>query len=177
MTIDLLDLVNLIATVILAAAASAIAWNANHLARNANVLSEESMRLEADKQLLDWARRVLAVFSSLHSLRQRKDTRIDEDTFDEQRRDLRSQLFALKDEGALYFPDQHGGVRIGALAAIEEIIEMLHGVNFKPPMPGDYAELRARQVAELNRLSQAFLDDIKPRIDQHWIEQQPVVIR
>lgn len=175
--LDLLDLVNLIATVILAAAASAIAWNANKLARNANLLTEELMRLEADKQLLDWARRVLAVFSALHSLRQRKDTRIDEDTFDEQRRDLRSQLYGLKDEGALYFPDQDGAAPIRALSAIVETIEMLHGVNFKAPAPGDYAEVRSRQVAELNSLSQAFMDDIKPRIDHHWIEQQPVAVK
>ena len=174
---DIFDLLSLGATLVIAGAASAIAWTANSLARNANILSEDAMRLEADKQLLDWARRVLAVFSSLHSLRQRKDTRIDEDTFDEQRRDLRAQLFALRDEGALYFPDQDGATRIRALATMEEIIEMLHGVNFKPPAPGDYSEVRSKQVKELQRLSQAFLDDIKPRIDQHWIEQQPIAVK
>jgi hypothetical protein len=170
---DIFDVLNLLATLTIAGAASAIAWNANALSRNANTLTEESMRLEADKQLLDWARRVLAVFSALHSLRQRKDTRIDADTFDEQRRDLRSQLFALKDEGALYFPDQEGNARIPALAAIGETIEMLHGVTFKPPKRGDYDKVRYPQVKELQRLSGAFLDDIKPRIDKHWIEQQP----
>lgn len=174
---DILDFLNLGATLVIAVAASAIAWNANALARNANILSEDAMRLEADKQLLDWARRVLAVFSSLHSLRQRKDTRIDEDTFDEQRRDLRSQLFALKDEGGLYFPDRDGGPEVRALSAIAETIEMLHAATFKPPVAGDYAEVRSKQVAGLNRLSQAFLDDIKPRIDQHWIEQQPIAVK
>lgn len=171
---DIFDIVNLLATMVIAVAASAIAWNANSLAHNANVLSEEATRLEADKQLLDWARRVLVVFSSLVSLRQRKDTRIDAETFDEQRRELRALLFALKDEGALYFPSPNGGGEVDALQAIGRTIELLGGANFQPPVAGDYTAARAPQVTQLQELSLAFLEDIKPRIDHHWIEQQPV---
>lgn len=173
MDMDIFDALNLLATLVIAGAASAIAWNANALSRNANVLSEDAMRLEADKQLLDWARRVLAIYSSLVSLRQRKDTRIAEDDFDDQRRDLRAQLFALRDEGALYFPIEDGINKIPALAAINKTIDMLGGASFKAPAPGDYAEFRAPQVQAIQSLSLEFLDDIKPRIDKHWIEQQP----
>jgi len=171
---DIFDLLSLMATIVIAVAASAIAWNANALSHNANILSEEATRLEADKQLLDWARRVLAVFSSLTSLRQRKDSRIDAETFDEQRRELRALMFALKDEGALYFPSPNGGGEVAALLAIGQTIELLGGANFRPPVPDDYRSVRVPQVEQLQDLRLAFLDDIKPRIDHHWIEQPPV---
>lgn len=174
MNLDLLDFLNLGATLVIAVAASAIAWNANKLAHNANVLNEDATQLEADKQLLDWARRVLAIFSSLVSLRQRKDTRIDAETFDDQRRDLRAQMFALRDEGALYFPVEDGYNKIPALAAMNRMIDMLGHTTFKPPVPHDYESIRTPQVKEIQALSLAFLEDVKTRIDRHWIEQETV---
>jgi hypothetical protein len=106
--VHVIDAINAMATIIIAGAAAMIAFNANRISHNANVLSADAMQLEADKHLLEWARRVLAVYSSLVSLRQRKDTRIDPDAFDDRRRELRAELFALRDEGALYFPIEDG---------------------------------------------------------------------
>lgn len=170
----LLDVLNVGATLVIAGAAAAIAFNANRISHNANVLSADAMQLEADKHLLEWARRVLAVYSSLVSLRQRKDTRIDADTFDDRRRELRAELFALRDEGALYFPIEDGYNKIPALAAMNKTIDMLSGLLFPPPVEGDYFSVREPQVKQIQAFSTVFLEDVKTRIDNHWIEQEPV---
>ncbi len=169
-----LDVLNVAATLVIAGAAAAIAFNANRISHNANVLSADSMQLEADKQLLDWARRVLAVYSSLVNLRQRKDTRIDADEFDEKRRELRAELFALRDEGALYFPIEDGYNKIPALAAMNKTIDMLSGIFFHPPAAGDYQTVREPQVKQIQAYGSDFLEDVKTRIDSHWIEQEVV---
>ena len=167
----LLDVLNVAATLTVAGAAAAIAFNANKIAQNANILSEDSTRLEADKHLLEWARRVLAAYSALISLRQRKDTRIDAEAFDDKRREIRAELFALRDEGALYFPIEDGYNKIPALAAMNKTIELMSGILFHPPQPGDYETVRRPQALQIQEYGAAFLDDIKQRIDRHWIEQ------
>lgn len=60
----MLDLLNLIATSVLAVAAVVIARNANSISQNANELadhsnqiSKQAIRLEADKQLIEWGQR------------------------------------------------------------------------------------------------------------------------
>ncbi len=171
----MLDLLNLIATSVLAVAAVVIARNANSISQNANELadhsnqiSKQAIRLEADKQLIEWGQRVLGCASSLVALRTLKQGEIDNDDFIQKRRELRATLYALKEEGQMFFRvsgNLDGTETPPALKAIHELTELTHGKIFRLPTQ-DYD---ADGVRELRRKVRAVISDIQGRVSDHWV--------
>ncbi len=171
----MLDLLNLIATSVLAVAAVIIARNANSISRNANELadhsnqiSQQAIRLEADKQLIEWGQRVLGCASSLVALRTLKQGEIDNEDFLRKRRELRATLYALKEEGQMFFrvSGNLDGMKIPpALKAIHDLTELTHGKIFRLPTQ----EYDADGVRDLRRKVRAVIDDIQDRVSDHWV--------
>lgn len=169
------DLLNLLATTVLAVAAVVIARNANSISQNANELADHSneisrqaIKLEADKQLIEWGQRVLCCASSLVALRTLKQGEIDGDEFIRKRRELRATLFALKEEGQLFF--RVSGTLDNddvpsALKAIHELTELTHGKIFRLPSQ----EYDGESVRELRRKVRAVITDVQARVSDHWM--------
>jgi hypothetical protein len=158
-----------IAAVLIARNANDIARNANSIAGNANDISERTSKLEADKHLIEWGQRVLSCSSSLVALRILKKNEIDEADFVKKRRDYRATLFALKEEGQLFFrfngkldaPDAPA-----ALKAVHVLTELTDGKNFK--LPSEIYD--SGGVKELRNNVRAFIKDIQSRVGNHWTQ-------
>jgi len=171
----MLDILNLAATTILAIAAVAIARNANLIARhsnelsgNANEISKQAIKLEADKHLIEWGQRVLCCSSSLVSLRTLKKGEISEAEFIGKRRDLRATLFALKEEGQLFFRFSGRFDETGcppALKAVHDLTELTHGKTFKLPAETYDGE----GVKELRDKVRILINDVQARVSDHWM--------
>lgn len=169
------DVLNLIATTVLAVAAVFIARNANSISQNANELadhaneiSRQAVKLEADEQLIEWGQRVLCCASSLVALRTLKKGEIDNDEFIQKRRELRATLFALKEEGQLFFRGSgavDGADIPPALKAVHELTELTNGKVFRLPSQ-DYD---ANSVRELRTEVRTVIGDIQSRVSDHWV--------
>lgn len=157
------------AAVFIAHRANAIAQNANAIATQGNDITERATRLEADKHLVEWAQRVLACASALVALRTLKSSDIGRDEFIQKRRDHRSSLFALKEEGTLFFRfngNPGDASAPAALRALQELTDLTHGIRFKPPAD-DYDK---NAVSELRRPIRDFIADIQARVGDHWAQ-------
>ncbi len=171
----MLDLLNLIATSVLAVAAVVIARNANSISQNANELadhsnqiSKQAIRLEADKQLIEWGQRVLGCASSLVSLRILTKDEICQDAFTQKRRELRAALYALKGEGELLFriSGNHGeGECPNALKAIDDLTKLANGEHFQFPVSKNDND----GVWKLQKEIRTFISDIQGRVSDHWV--------
>lgn len=157
-----MDFLNFIATSALAIAAVAIAFRANEIAGR-------SVRVEADKLVLEWAQRCLHCLSNASSLRLISDGQIEDDEFREQRRSLRAELFALKEEGALFFHKGQGEVLEPALAALDATTKCMDGRRFEPPKPGDYDAVRKVQNLEIRSQTRSFIQSVQARVGNEWL--------
>lgn len=158
------DILNLIATSVLAFAAIRISTQANSIAKR-------SVRLEADKHIFEWGQRCLTCLSKISALRLSDEKTIDATEFKEQRRTLKAQLIALKEEGRLFF--EKGGDEISepATFTLERVQECLHGAKFKPPKADDYLETRKPQNDEIRQQTRLFIEAIQSRVGDEWLNR------
>ncbi|GLQ35986.1 hypothetical protein GCM10007939_22700 [Amylibacter marinus] len=92
----LIEILTLIAT-------SALAYGAIMIARQANSIAERSVGVEVDKHIFEWGQRCLNCASRISSLRMLPEDKLDDADFENEHRALYAELFALKEEGTLFF--------------------------------------------------------------------------
>ena len=105
--------------------------------------------------------------SALVALRTLKKDDIDPKHFEQKRREHRASLFALKEEGLLFFrfsgkadaPDAPA-----ALKALNGLTSLSDGRVFKIPT-ATYAD---DSVKELRTHVRAFIKDVQARLGSHW---------
>lgn len=162
---SVIDILNVIATSALAIAAIVIAWKANDLAGR-------SVRVEVDKHVFEWGQRCLSCLSQASSLRLMSDTEIDTAEFKKRRREIRAEVFSLKEEGALFF------IKNGQTAHSDPALDALHNVTFcmdgrkfLPPEKGDYDKIREPQNMELRKQSRRLIAAVQRRVGDEWAEE------
>lgn len=156
-----MEILNLIATLTLA-------FCAVFVAIKANVISTRSVQLEADKHIFEWGQRCLNCLSRISSLRLIPNGQIDDDEFRNERRLLRAELYALQEEGALFFEKAEESGIEPSLQALQEINRCLDGRKFEPPKPDDYDSKRKVQNNEIRKQSRLFIAAIQNRVGNEW---------
>ncbi|WP_298362559.1 hypothetical protein [uncultured Litoreibacter sp.] len=157
----ILDLLNVVATAVLAVAALLIA-------KQANTISKRSVQLEADKHIFEWGQRCLNCLSRASSLRLISEGQISEEEFRQERRTLRAALFALKEEGALFFEKERAETTDPALKALSAAVACLDGRSFEPPQADDYKDTRKPQNDQLRRHARQFIAAVQARVGNEW---------
>ncbi|MCT8996811.1 hypothetical protein [Chelativorans intermedius] len=157
------EFLDLVATSTLAIAAVA-------LAREANQIATRSARVESDKLLLEWGQRTLECLSFASSLRIMDEVNISATDFDEKRRDLRARLFALKEEGILFFAKgTENAQSIPAICAISKVTDIMDGKTFHYPREGDWELSRRRQNNEIRAATRDFIKALQGRVGNEWL--------
>ncbi|MGR3393861.1 hypothetical protein [Pseudooceanicola nanhaiensis] len=149
---------------------AALAAAAVYIAVTANRISSRSVRVEADKHVFEWGQRVLACLSAVSALRLTPEAEIGAEEFKRQRRALRSDLFALAEEGKLFFvkSDAEAADANGALLALSEISGCMHGRKYRPPQEMGNDE-RLRQNSTIRSHTRAFIRSVQDHVGSEWI--------
>ncbi len=158
----ILDLLNIIAT-------SALAVGAILVARQANQITKRSIRIEADKHVFEWGQRCLNCLSRASSLRLTQDGHITDEDFARTRQALRAELFALKEEGELFFNKASERSDEPALLALYEVTRCLNGSKFRPPAADDYDQVRKPQNDAIRGQTRAFVRSVQEKVGTEWM--------
>lgn len=78
-----------------------------HLIRKQEKREVESLRLQKDQDLIDWAGEAIDVLSGVQQLLRERGKLYDPDDFLKERSQLRTRLSAVIDKGRLFFPSAH----------------------------------------------------------------------
>ena len=161
MSQDILGSVDLALTVIIAVATIWIAVTANRI-------SKQQLRLDHERQKLEWCRQCLQAISKAVSLGAHTSAEISETEFKQRRRQLRGEIIALKNEGELFLvrleedPD-----RVASLAALKRCFDAMNGTRFKlDPSPPTEAGKAAR--AELLHALKDFRAAMRSEFGSVW---------
>ncbi|ATG49559.1 hypothetical protein CEW89_19470 [Celeribacter ethanolicus] len=158
----MIDFLTFVASFATAAIAATIAIKANKI-------SHASMRLEADKLLIEWSQQAVSAISDSVALRLLKESDISEAEFNTERRALRNKLFALKDAGHVLMRTSSKERELPAgLKSLEEATNILNGTKFCYPEKGDYETVRKHQVNALREQSRALTESIQQTISSEW---------
>jgi hypothetical protein len=139
------------------------------VARQANAITQRSIRIEADKHVFEWGQRCLNVLSRASSLRLISEGQITEEAFRQERRELRATLFALTEEGALVFVKDGAGTNEPILAALRGVTDCLDGRRFEPPAADDYNTVRQPQNATIRQHTRAFMQGVQAKVGDEWL--------
>ncbi len=154
-----IEIIGHLSSIVFALAAVLIAVSANRIAK-------QGKRLEEDKQIFGWAQRVLQTNSELVALRY--DKHVDAQAFDAQRRMLRSRLYCLRDEGAIFFVNNHQEqINDPVLQCLNEMAAKAKRYRFKPPEEIEN-DGRHTQAQEMRRDVHRFLGEVQSRVGDHW---------
>ncbi len=169
------DLPNLI-TGVISVGALLFAWRSNwvasqqnNISENANDIAERNRKIEADKLVLDWGQRVVRCLSEIIALRLLSDADITADEFKSRRRQLRSEVFALKEEGGLFF------LKLGeeettspVLLPLVEITSLTNGTCFLPPKKDDWETRRKDCIKSIRTETRFLIAAIQSRVGNEW---------
>ncbi len=158
-----------VSAIVIAKQANLIATQTNLIAKQANTISQTSMRIEADKILLDWGQRCTRVISDAVALRIVDEKHIEQSAFVEKRRALRRDLISLHDEGEILFKVTNVEQPPAALQAIKDASDTLNGKSFKAPTPNDYETQRQPQMKELRRCIRNLRNDLQNILAADWL--------
>ena len=160
----MLELLSLIATSILAAAAVWIALKANSLA-------SRSVRVEVDKLIFDWGQRCLYQLSQASSLRLMSGNDISKTDFNTRRREIRAGIFALKEEGALFFVKSGNDSGANpALDAMDKVANIMNGGSFKPSEGADFDSYRKPQNNVIRAQARRLIEAVQARVSDEWAD-------
>jgi len=154
-----IEVIGHLSSIVFALAAVLIAVSANRIAK-------QGKQLEEDKQIFGWAQRVLQTCSELVALRY--DKHIDAQDFDARRRMLRSRLYCLRDEGAIFFVNNHQEqMKDPVLQCLNDLASKAKQYRFKPPAEIEKDD-RHTQAQEMRRDVHSFLGEVQSRVGDHW---------
>lgn len=156
--IEFLTFVATVATAIIAA----------NIAKQANKISGATLRLEADKLLIEWTQRTIRTLSGAVALRLLSEKHTTAAAFKEKRRDLRAEMFTLLDEGKVLLRQPNGSPLPPMLAALERACNALDGRTFEPPKEGDYDQCRAPKINILRQEIRTITDTAQSLISNEW---------
>lgn len=165
----LIDLLTLIATSALAYGAIRISTQANEIATQSANTAKDAVKVEVDKHIFEWGQRCLNCASRVSSLRMLPEGKMKEAAFDEERRLLYAELFALKEEGTLFFEKSQDKATAPCILALEGAIEQVKHDNFTAPEKGDYDERRATNN-EIRSQVRRFSAAIQARVGTQWAD-------
>jgi hypothetical protein len=164
----IIETLDLFATSALAVAAVTLTFHANKLTGQSNKISARNVRLEADKHILEWAKRCLNALSATTSLRLNSHEQITSAEFREKRMALRSEMFALAEEGMLFFGTDAKTNVDNVVGTIMNVTKSLDGTKFVPPTSDDYDRVRRPQVSELRELTRTFVEQMRNHLGDEW---------
>lgn len=156
----MIDILTLIATSVLAAAAIKISLQAN-------MTAERAVNVEVDKHIFEWAQRCLNCVSRISSLRLLPENKMDDTAFEEERRVLYAELFALKDEGTLFFETSQNKATTPCITSLEEALKLVTYDVFCPPKKGDFDSRRTINNSIRTHI-RAFSAAIQSRVGNQW---------
>ncbi|MEM0977500.1 MAG: hypothetical protein AAGJ34_08195 [Pseudomonadota bacterium] len=164
MSADLIaSLLDVSASIILAVAALFLAWKAN-------TTSQRAVTIERDKHILEWGQRCLVVISQVVSLRLKSRETIELEEFNARRRAFKADLYALREEGTLFFLKDTDDYKEPCLVELWEITKSLDGRIFKYPEPGEeYSEQREPQMKKIRGHTRAFISAIQKKVGTEWL--------
>ncbi len=165
----LIDLLTLFATSALAFGAIRISTQANEIAKQSANTALEAVKVEVDKHIFEWGQRCLNCASRVSSLRMLPDGKMKEAAFDEERRLLYAELFALKEEGTLFFEKSQDKATAPCIVALEEAIEHVRHDNFTAPQKGDFKDRQATNN-EIRSQIRKFSAAIQTRVGTQWAD-------
>ena len=150
-------------------ATSALAYGAISISKQANSIAEMSVTIEVDKHIFEWGQRCLNCTSRISSLRMLPEDKMEEADFEEQRRLLYAELFALKEEGTLFFEKNQDKATAPSILALKEAIKYVRYDKFAPPRAGDSKE-RYDNNNEFRKHVRQFSAAIQSRCGSQWAE-------
>ena len=154
----IVDVLTLIAT-------SALAFGAIKISLQANTISERAIRVEVDRHIFEWAQRCLNCASRISSLRMLPEDKISDDDFESARRMLYAEMFALKEEGTLFFDKSQ--TPTPCIKALETAISHVKHDVFLPPKTGDFEGRKATNTA-IRKSIRKFSSIIQSRVGGRW---------
>ena len=140
-----------------------------HASRKAQLVSENMVEVERDGKILDWSQDVLAAISAASSLCLAAKHMTSEE-FEKKRRHTRTQLYALRDQGAVFFArsfDEQS--QDPALNAIRVAAEHMRSSNLKHAA---LVEKPVQHVKAIRACAHDFIDAIRKRISPNWIAER-----
>ena len=160
MNSTVIDILTLVAT-------SALAYGAIMIARRANAIAERSVSVEVDKHIFEWGQRCLNCASRISSLRMLPEDKLSDEDFEEERRQLYAELFALKEEGTLFFEKDQKDVSTPCILALQKAVDCVRHDKFSPPKKGDFATRKANNNAMRDHIRE-FSSGIQTRVGGQW---------
>lgn len=165
----IIDLLTLIATSALAFGAIRISTQANEIAEQSADTALEAVKVEVDKHIFEWGQRCLNCASRVSSLRLLEEGVMDESIFKEERRTLCAELYALKDEGSLFFEKAGEKDAAPCIAHLATALELMKYNVFLPPEQVDKTT-RYNANREIRTHVQEFRAAIQVRVGHQWAE-------
>ena len=156
------DILNLLAT-------SALAYGAISISTQANNIAKKSVDVEVDKHIFEWGQRCLNCASRISSLRMLPVGKMKDADFDEERRLLYAEFFALKEEGTLFFEKAQDKTTTPCILALKNAIKFVSYDKFLPPQDDDLNS-RLDSNNEFRTHIRAFSAAIQGRIGNQWAE-------
>ena len=156
----IIDILTLIAT-------SILAYGAIMIAKQANRIAERSVGIEVDKHIFEWGQRCLNCASRISSLRMLPEDNITSEEFERERRTLYAELFALKEEGTLFFEKDQSEVSSACVTALHNAVDCVRHDKFTAPTKGDFAK-RKKANNELREHIRSFSSAIQSRVSNQW---------
>jgi hypothetical protein len=156
----MIDILTFIATSVLAAAAIRISLQAN-------MTAERAVSVEVDKHIFEWAQRCLNCASRISSLRLLPENKMDDTAFEEERRVLYAELFALKNEGTLFFETSQSKASTPCIMSLEDTLKLVTHDAFCPPKKGDFDSRKATNNSIRGHI-RAFSAAIQSRVGSQW---------
>jgi hypothetical protein len=150
-------------------ATSALAYGAISISKQANSIAEKSVTIEVDKHIFEWGQRCLNCASRVSSLRMLPDGKMKDAEFEEERRLLYAEFFALKEEGTLFFEKTQSKPTAPCILALKDAIKYASYDKFLPPQADDAKE-RYASNNEFRKHVRKFSAAIQSRVGNQWAE-------
>lgn len=155
-----------IASLVMSAVAIVVAFAAS---AKGNRIASASVRIERDARILDWSQEVLRCFSSTTALLYNAGDH-DEDRFGAERKRLRSDLFALRDQGTIFFSGSYEDAKNDpSIRPLENVVYIITG---KGCTRASAIENPRVYVDKIQSERHAFIASIQKRISAEWTAQR-----
>ncbi len=130
-------------------------------------LLERSVGVEVDKHIFEWGQRCLNCASRVSSLRMLPEDTLGDTDFEEERRQLYAELFALKEEGTLFFEKDQKDVFTPCIVALQNAVDCVRYDKFLPPKKGDFSKRKESNNAMRDYIRE-FSAGIQGRVGSQW---------
>ena len=161
MELDILQVTDIGLSLIIAAATIWIAFAANKI-------SKSQLEMDIAKQKMDWCRACLQSMSKAVSLARHTPSEILPPDFELKRREIRAEIFALRNEGELFLLPSEGKLEdLDSLTALKCILSEMNGERFLPPEK-EISEDQNRVRANIKKALENFRFSMRGQFGSVW---------